>query len=138
THVIESASLTGEIPRARSWARRVCTTTDHQVTGERVECLARGGKVLLFGGRVRLAQELLDELERTVPRVAELDQGVRGHVHELHALWSLYRGDLLEHLRGLESAHLAFQLAGDTRSVGQTLALVGFGLVEIGAWERGE
>jgi eukaryotic-like serine/threonine-protein kinase len=137
TLVIEAACLTGEAPRARSWARRV-SSHDGNDTGARVECLARAAKVLLFSGRVRLAEELLDELDRAVPRVKNLDHTTRGHVSELAALWALYRGDLVGHLHELEAAHLAFQLGGDARAAGQARALIGFGLIELGAIERGE
>ncbi|WP_437874421.1 serine/threonine-protein kinase [Sorangium sp. So ce513] len=138
TQMILAASKRGNHDQVERLVR-VAQTTEARRSARpaRSVCLCAGAGRLVFGGRYRLADELLDAIEQDAEETPQ-EVEVMARLHEARAYRAMADGDPGASLAGFQAALAAFEQAGDRRNACWARNNLGSCTAELGDVEGAE
>ncbi|HEX7701270.1 MAG TPA: protein kinase [Kofleriaceae bacterium] len=110
--------------------------TSRDALGTRVTATANTAFQLFSFGSHKLAQVLLDEVERAAPHVDE--PAILARIYQARSSRSMFTGDAGAYLESELAAFSAFERAGDLRYACMQRGHVGYAWLELGAYVEAE
>jgi len=129
----------GHVDRLDAIAEELCELWPLETaTPPRAVAVVRIAAQLLFAGRHALVRRLFDLIESAHDSPASTDPEVRGWVKAVRAIRETISGNAEVYLTLMQEAVACYQAAHDVRNVCLQSANVGYGLLEMGLYERAE
>jgi serine/threonine protein kinase/tetratricopeptide (TPR) repeat protein len=129
---ISASGRRGSFGHAEAVAAGLTAAIQPGADSARVICLCGAARHLLHAGRYEFADRILAEI---AGKAADLGPRALAEVHRLRGAKARHLGDIASDVAGYEAALAAYEEAGDARHACNCRVSLGFGYIELGAFE---
>ncbi|MBC8132350.1 MAG: tetratricopeptide repeat protein [Deltaproteobacteria bacterium] len=134
-----AAAKRGDLDRVEAQVQQVtCTLPEFGARNAEIVCLSWAANYLIFGGRLRAADDLILMIGDLAGDLSDVDAQAVALIRQVQAIRASARGDLGTCLDCFQAALAAFDQAGDLRNACAIRSNMAYVYAELGDFQRAE